>query len=199
MQDSSFMMNPRRRCAKFQINHYMILIMSVITVYLVHNYWITKHRMQGYSRKQEGSQKLAASNITKKNSLHSNKQTVYIQRDGQGYSCCASFTEEQMNQFEKLWTAHPENAGFHFTLLYRGVEVDIGRLSSKEIKTEAGLGAGDLLLCIPVPADVDRLLTKDKSYEDFLESMDKNILYYENYMVQAASKVKVRGVHFKII
>lgn len=171
--------------AKVQTTRWIVIL---ITLCFIYHYWMTENLMRSYFHEHGCSENVAniANNI---------EGTLWIQRDGRGYSCCARFTEQQMNRFEELWRTHSEHAGIHFKLLYRGVEVDIGGVAREQIKAQADRGAGDVVLCTPVPADIDHLLTTDASYKDFLENMDRNIRSYEKRMVQAASKVKVRGVN----
>jgi hypothetical protein len=96
------------------------------------------------------------------------------------YACCLKLLSSTKAQLGELWKANPDNKGIACNILYRGVEVQIGRVDGDQIM----LGSQDEV-CLQIPKEHEYLLFRDRKYETFMRTLDKDISTYEDKMEEA--------------
>ena len=103
-----------------------------------------------------------------------------------GFNCCAFITSEDKNALRKIWTTLTENNCINCILLYRGVEVQVGRIEAETILQNPNTNE----FCVPIPEQHEYLLFRDASYESFVSTLDNNVTSTLDVMEQAFDKVK---------
>ena len=112
--------------------------------------------------------------------------TGEIRKSGTQYTCCFSFTEEGKQFLSQSWSTWPEGRAIKCTLLYRGVEISLGRLH------------GDLILnstasdynCLQIPSQYIYLLVNDERYPTFVNNLRNDPAKIEQKIAEATELVR---------
>jgi hypothetical protein len=101
------------------------------------------------------------------------------------HACCFKLGSNSKAQVGKLWKANPDNKGITCNVLYRGVEVQIGRVDGDQV-----LQGSEEEVCLQVPKELEYLLYRDRTYERYMSTVDKDLLTYESKMELAYDRTK---------
>jgi hypothetical protein len=109
-----------------------------------------------------------------------------VQRDGTEFVCCLQLFSEDKTGLQELWGAADESKGIAFQLLYRGVEIHLGRLDAEEVLKKTERHAQ----CLHVPKEHEHLLLRERNFEVFMNKLSRNMSDYEKQMEEALEITK---------